>query len=167
MSGVVGKVYLIQRTAQPIGDEELIEVFRQRANIEFVSNSLITEIKRHERVRSITLENTLTKEKSQLELDGVFIEAGYVAKTDFLKGIVALNARKEIVTDKEGRTSHKDIFAAGDVTDIPYKQAVVSAGQGCVAALSAINHIQALKGRPAIRLDWKVMSTRAKQDQKT
>ena len=80
---------------------------------------------------------------------------GYVAKTDFVKGLVQLNDRKEIVVDKQCATSHDGIFAAGDITDVPFKQAVISAGQGATAALSAYNHIQRMRGGSVVRADWK------------
>jgi len=70
---------------------------------------------------------------------------GYIAKADFVKGLVQLNNSK-IIVDKYCATSRQETFAAGDVTDVPYKQAVISPGQGSIAALSAYNYIQKLKG---------------------
>src|SRR5918994_1433623 len=66
----------------------------------------------------------------------------------YLKDLVQLNGNKEIIVDKYCATSNEGIFAAGDVTDVPCKQAIVSAGQGAIAALSAYNYIQKLKGKP-------------------
>ena len=82
---------------------------------------------------------------------------GYTAKTDFIKDLVQLNNSNEIIIDKYCTTSRQGIFAAGDVTDVPYKQAVISAGQGSIAALSAYSYIQKLKGRKStpIKADWK------------
>jgi thioredoxin reductase (NADPH) len=82
---------------------------------------------------------------------------GYIAKTDFVKGLIQLNNSNEIIVDKYCATTRQGIFAAGDVTDVPYKQAVISAGQGSIAALSAYNYIQKLKGgkSPPIKADWK------------
>ena len=82
---------------------------------------------------------------------------GYIAKTDFVKDLVQLNSSNEIIVNKYCATSRQGIFAAGDVTDVPYKQAVISAGQGSIAALSAYNYIQKLKGgkSPPIKADWK------------
>jgi thioredoxin reductase (NADPH) len=57
--------------------------------------------------------------------------------------------------DKYCNTSNEGIFAAGNVTDVPYKQAIISAGQGSIAALSAYNYLQKLKGKPSIKTDWK------------
>ena len=91
------------------------------------------------------------------DIDGVFVEMGYIAKTDFIKDLVQLNNSNEIIVDKYCATSTHGIFAAGDVTDVPYKQAMISAGQGSIAALSAYNYIQKLKGGKSspIRADWK------------
>ena len=82
---------------------------------------------------------------------------GYIAKTDFVKDLVQLNSSNEIIVNKYCATSRQEIFAAGDVTDVPYKQAVISAGQGSIAALSAYNYIQKLKGGKSapIKADWK------------
>jgi len=80
---------------------------------------------------------------------------GYVARTDIVKGLVKLNGSKEIIIDKYCATSNEGVFAAGDVTDVPYKQAIISAGQGAIAALSAYNYIQRRKGKPAIKADWR------------
>ena len=87
---------------------------------------------------------------------------GYVAKTDFVEDLVQLNGRKEIITNKDRSTSQPGVFAAGDVTDTPYKQVVISAGQGAIAALSAYNYLQKLKGRPTMRGDWKTMVKKSK-----
>jgi thioredoxin reductase (NADPH) len=80
---------------------------------------------------------------------------GYVTKTEFLEDLVQLNDRKEITVNKECETSHSGIFAAGDITDVPFKQAVISAGQGAIAALAAYNHLQRLRGGSTVRADWK------------
>ena len=91
----------------------------------------------------------------ELPIDGVLVEMGYTAKTCFVKNLIHINERNEIVVDKYCATSHQGIFAAGDVTDVPYKQAVISAGQGSIAALSAYNYLQKLKGKPIIKSDWR------------
>jgi thioredoxin reductase (NADPH) len=79
---------------------------------------------------------------------------GYIAKTDIVKDLVQLNSNQEIIVDKYCATQ-EGIYAAGDVTDVPYKQAVISSGQGAIAALSAYNYIQKLAGKPTIKFDWK------------
>jgi thioredoxin reductase (NADPH) len=91
---------------------------------------------------------------------------GYVARTDIVKDLLKLNGSKEIIVDKYCATSTKGVFAAGDVTDVPYKQAIISAGQGAIAALSAYNYLQRLKGKPAIRTDWKSVDKKIERPSK-
>jgi thioredoxin reductase (NADPH) len=151
---VASRVYIVHRTDKPIGSEETINSLNQ-SNVSFVASSTVKAIDGDSKVESLVIGNSKTKSESKLEIDGLFVEMGYVAKTDIVKDIVQLNANKEIVVDKYCATSTEGIFAAGDVTDVPYKQAIISAGQGATAALSAYNYIQRLKGRPDVKYDWK------------
>jgi thioredoxin reductase (NADPH) len=156
---LASKVNIIHRTDKPIGSEDTIDLLqpRQQSNskISFIPNSVVKSINGSSKVESLTLFNSKTKSEYKITVDGVFIEMGYIAKTDIVKNLVRLNDNKEIIVDKYCATSHEGIFAAGDVTDVPYKQAVISAGQGAIAALSAYNYIQKLEGKPIIRTDWK------------
>ncbi len=155
LKSLVSKLFVIHRTDRMFGDEETLSLLNKSPNVEFVGNSRVKALKGSERLTSIVLEDVNTKGERDLTADGLFVEMGYVAKTELVKDLVQLNGVREIVTDKEGRTSHPGIFAAGDVTDTPYKQAIISAGQGSAAALSAYNYIQRLKGGPALKVDWK------------
>ena len=156
---LASKVNIIHRTDKPIGSEDTIDLLQQRqqsnSKISFIPNSVVKSINGSSKVESLTLFNSKTNSEIKITVDGVFIEMGYIAKTDIVKDLVQLNDNKEIVVDKHCATSHEGIFAAGDVTDVPFKQAVISAGQGAIAALSAYNYIQKLEGKPAIRTDWK------------
>ncbi|MCL7398215.1 MAG: FAD-dependent oxidoreductase [Thaumarchaeota archaeon] len=147
------KVYIIHRGEAKLTDEELVRE-SESMNVVYMPNSVVLEIKGDTRVRSIVLKNAKTGEEGELEVDGVFVEMGYTAKTDWVKGFVQLNENGEIVTDKLGMTSRPGVFAAGDVTDILYKQAVIAAAQGAIAALSAYNYIQRLRGLPTKKSDW-------------
>ena len=125
-------------------------------NVSFIFDSIVKRINGKSKVDSITLADTKNMSKeSELAVDGVFVEMGYIAKTDFVQNLIQLNHNKEIIVDKYCATSKQGIFAAGDVTDVPYKQAVISAGQGSIAALSAYNYLQRLKGKPSIKADWR------------
>ncbi len=151
---LASRVYIVHRTDKPVGSEETINSLNQ-SNVSFVASSIVKAIEGDSSVESLVIDNSKTKSESKLDIDGVFVEMGYVAKTEIVKDIVQLNASKEIIVDKYCATSTEGIFAAGDVTDVPYKQAIISAGQGATAALSAYNYIQRLKGRPNVRYDWK------------
>ena len=155
MKNLATKLYVVHRTDRMMGDEETLNILRGSGHVQFVGNSRVKALKGSTSLASVVLEDVNTKEERELLVDGLFVEMGYVAKTDLVKDLVQLNGVKEIVVDQEGKTSHPGIFAAGDVTDSLYKQAVISAGQGAVAALSAYNYLQRLRGKPAAKVDWK------------
>ena len=162
---LASQLYIIHQTDKPVGSEESIDLLLQNKNdsnkkISFISNSIVKAINGNSKVESLTLYDSKTKSESKLDVDGIFVEMGYVARTDIVKDLVKLNGSKEIIVDKYCSTSSKGIFAAGDVTDVPYKQAIISAGQGAIAALSAYNYIQRLKGKPAIKADWKSLANK-------
>jgi len=162
LSDLAERVHLTFPREMLLADDESIERLRSRANVELLPNTKVAKITGESKVESMVLEKIATKEMTTLKVDGVFVEIGYVAKTAFIKDLVQLNGRGEVIVDKDCATSTRGIFAAGDVTDVAYKQAVISAGQGAIAALSAYNYIQRLRGKPAVRADWKVKPLAAK-----
>jgi len=137
------------------------QIFRL-PNVKAVRNSTIVELKGTSKLEKVVTATSTTKETRELQADAIFIEIGYVAKTQFLRGIVTLNSKNEVEVDNMGNTSRPGIFAAGDITDTPHKQAVISAGQGCAAALTAYNYIQRLRGKTASRADWRAIKPVAK-----
>lgn len=152
--GVAGQVYLIQSSKKPFGDHELISTLAASEKVEFINDAKIKSIEGNFAVESVIISYSSGSE-TKLEVQGIFIENGYVTKTEFVRDLVELNKQGEIIIDKQCKTSANGIFAAGDVTDIPYKQAIISAGQGSIAALSAFNYVQRKRGKPAARNDWK------------
>ncbi|MCQ4285453.1 FAD-dependent oxidoreductase, partial [Pseudomonas stutzeri] len=72
---------------------------------------------------------------------GIFVQIGLLPNSDWLKGTVELTSRGEIIVDARGETSLPGIFAAGDVTTVPYKQIVIAVGEGAKASLSAFDHL--------------------------
>ncbi len=157
LAGLAKRVYLVHNFDKPLGDEDLRDRVANMENVEFVPNSRVLELKGESKLSSLVIENTKTKNRVELGSDGVFIELGYVAKTQWVKDLVQLNSSGEITVDQNCATSHPGIFAAGDVTNVPFKQAVISAGQGAIAALSAYNYLMRIRGRSAVRADWKVL----------
>lgn len=82
-------------------------------------------------------------EKRELEIDGVFVEIGMVSNAEFVEGFLDRNEQGEIVVDARNMsTSRSGVFAAGDVTDLPYRQNNIAAGQGAVAALAAYDFVR-------------------------
>lgn len=161
LAGVVSKTYLIHNYDKPIGSVQLVELVLRLPNVRPLANSKVMELKGETGLEKIMLiaNNSQSRE---VEADGIFIEIGYVAKTEFLKDLVRLNSRNEVEIDRDGNTSHEGIFAAGDVTNVTYKQAVISAAQGSIAALTAYNYLQRLRGKTATKTDWRSIKPVAK-----
>ncbi len=148
------KVYLIHRRDAFRADEVTIERVKKLPNIEFVLDTVPTEIKGEKFVKGIGIENSKTKEKRELEVGGVFVEIGYVIETDFVKDLVKINEKNELIVNESGETSCPGIFAAGDLSSFPYKQTIISAGQGAMAALTAYEYVMKLEGKTGARIDW-------------
>lgn len=150
------KVYWVFPGEKPLEEEELLNEAMSKGNVELVPFSEPVKVKGDKRVQALVVRNKKTGELKTLEVDGVFVEMGYVTKTDFLKGLVQLNEKGEIVVDKMCRTSKPGIFAAGDVSEMPHKQAVIAAGMGACAALSAYAYVMEKRGRKVGQVaDWR------------
>lgn len=155
LANVVNSVYLVHQYERPIGSEEVISQVLSLPNVRAAPNSRVLELRGEGKLEALILENTATKKLTEVKADGIFIEIGYVPKTEFVRQLVRLNTKGEIVANGDGITTTQGIFAAGDVTDNSYKQAVTSAAQGAAAALSAYNYIQRMRGKTAARADWR------------
>lgn len=134
------KIYLIHRRDTFKAEDILVEKAKQLDNIEFILDATVTEIKGDNLVNAIVV-NTKGGDKI-LEVEGIFVEVGQIVPNEFIKDLVELTDAGEIVIDKMNQTSVKGLFAAGDATTVPFKQTVISAGEGAKAALSAYNYIQ-------------------------
>jgi len=156
LAGLCPRVYYVT-PARLFGDPDLVARVKAAPNVEVLENHVpVRVLGDGRRVTGLVVRSKETGEERTLEVEGVFVELGYEAKTDFVKHLVDLNENKEIIVDKMGRTRTPGLFAAGDVTDIPFKQAVISAGEAAKAALAAFNYLQKRRGRNVeIRGDWK------------
>ena len=101
-------------------------------------NAVVEEVLGAERVEGVTLRDTVTGKSSDLELDGLFIAIGHTPNTQLFKGQVDLDENGYVITQPDStRTSVDGVFAAGDVQDHTFRQAVTAAGSGCMAAMEA------------------------------
>lgn len=153
------KVYLLVRSDKFRADQVLIDSVKARKNIEIITNVQIQEIVGDKRVEKVILNSG-----NEIVLQGVFIEVGYEPQTKFLGELVKLDERGQIIVDMEAKTSEPGIFAAGDVTNIIFKQAVISAGEGAKAALSAARYVQGVKGGHEVRASLDFMAQDEKPD---
>lgn len=141
-----GEIILFVRSGELKGDAVTQEKILASPKVSVRYHVTTQAILGEEKLTGVTLLNTETNETEDIALDGVFVEIGMVPNTEFVKDIVALNDRGEIVIDgRTTATSAPGIFATGDATDMPYKQNNISAGYGVVAALSAYDFVR--KGR--------------------
>ncbi|MDO8508454.1 MAG: FAD-dependent oxidoreductase [Nanoarchaeota archaeon] len=138
----VKKVYIIYRGEQI--HPEPINMARVKAakNIEIINKTNITEIKGDKSVKSIVLDREFNG-KNELEVQGVFVAIGHIPLSDLAKSLgVKINTKGEIIMDhKTSETNVEGIYAAGDVADKPFKQAITGVAEGCTAAYSAFEYI--------------------------
>jgi thioredoxin-disulfide reductase len=137
------KVYLLDRDTKLEGDESLQEEIKKLPNVEIVFQTSVLEVLGEKRVNKLKVKKE--GKETFLDVDGLFVEIGSIPSTYFAKDLLKFNNFGEIIIDRENQTSVEGIFAAGDVTDIKYKQIVIAAGEGAKAALSCYNYLQKLK----------------------
>lgn len=147
--------YYISRSSQLAGEPDLVNSVMNNKNIIPLLGYTVEAIEGNSKVEGIKIRNIKTNEEKEIKVEGIIIEMGYLLNTTFLKGLVKLNEKGEVIIDDLAKTSMDGIFAAGDITQIPYKQAVVAAADGVKAALSAYNYIRSLQGLPPVTVDWK------------
>lgn len=136
------KIYLLVRGDSIKGDPITQEKIRANKKVQIIFNAEPKQILGEQFVNGIVYENKKNNETKTLSVEGVFVEIGSMPNSEIVKDLVEINAFGEIIINhKTATTSHLGIFAAGDVTDEPYKQNNISAGNGVRAALSAYSYI--------------------------
>ena len=142
LAGIVGHVTLIEFGAAMRADDVLQKKLRSLKNVEIITSGQTTEITgENGKVNGLQYTDRTTGESHHVSLEGVFVQIGLVPNTEWLKGDIELSQHGEIIVDDRGETSIPGVFAAGDATTVPYKQIVISMGEGSKAALSAFDFL--------------------------
>ena len=142
LAGLVAHVTLIEFDSQLRADAVLQTKLGSLPNVTVITSALTTEVLGNgEKVVGLRYRDRGTDEEHLIELEGIFVQIGLVPNTEWLGDAVALSDRGEIEVDARGATSQPGIFAAGDVTTVPYKQIVIAMGEGSKASLSAFDHL--------------------------
>lgn len=142
LAGIVAHVTLIEFDSQLRADAVLQNKLRSLPNVDIITSALSTEVLGDgEKVQALLYTDRNTDEAHRIDLDGIFVQIGLVPNTEWLKGPLTLSPRGEIEIDAHNATNIPGVFAAGDVTTVPYKQIIVAMGEGTKAALSAFDHI--------------------------
>lgn len=141
------KVYVVHRRDQLRASPIMGERAKKNPKIEFVWNSVIVDVMDVAKgeVTGVKIRNVKTEEISELEVKGYFSAIGHKPNTDPFKGQIDLDD-KGYIKAQNTRTNVKGVFAAGDVQDSVYRQAVTAAGSGCMAALEAQRYLESLEG---------------------
>lgn len=139
------KVYVIHRRDSLRASKIMQQRALENDKIEFIWNSEVTEVLGADAVSGVALRNLVTGETSELELTGLFIAIGNDPRTHLVHGKLDLTAEGTVaVAGRSAKTSVAGVFAAGDVIDPSYRQAITAAGSGCVAALDAEHYLASL-----------------------
>ncbi len=142
LAGIVKSVTVFEFLPELKADKVLVDQAQKRENITILRNVATKEVLAEGgKVSAIAYEERASGEQKQVELAGVFVQIGLVPNSQFLDGVVERTAHGEVVIDEKGRTSEEGIFACGDVTTVPYKQIVISMGEGAKASLAAFEYL--------------------------
>lgn len=142
LAGLVKHVTLLEFADTLRADEVLQKKLKSLPNVTVIKSAMTTEvIGDGSKVTGLIYKDRSTEELHTVELEGIFVQIGLLPNTEWLKDSVALSKHGEIEIDARCATSIPGVFAAGDVTTVPYKQIIIAMGEGSKASLSAFDHI--------------------------
>ncbi len=142
LAGIVEHVTVLEFDSSLRADAVLQNKANSMANITIITNAQTTEvIGDGNRVTGLNYTDRQSNANHHLALAGIFVQIGLVPNTQFIQGDIELSARGEIITSATGETSMPGVFAAGDVTDSPFKQIIIAMGSGATSALGAFDYL--------------------------
>ena len=142
LAGMVNKVTVFEFLPELKADRVLVEKAEAHDKVTIVKNAATKEVvAENGKVVALDYVDRETQTQHRQDLAGVFVQIGLVPNSEFLNGVVERTQYGEIIIDEKGQTSEPGIFAAGDVTTVPYKQIVIAMGEGAKASLSAFDYI--------------------------
>jgi alkyl hydroperoxide reductase subunit F len=137
LAGICSRVTVFEFMEELKADSVLQEKAKSLPNVEIILNTRTTEVVGGEKVTGIKVKDRATDQERIIGLDGIFVQIGLAANSTAFKDVVNTNRFGEIEIDTHCRTNVPGIYAAGDVTTVPYKQIIISMGEGAKASLSA------------------------------
>ncbi|MDE4086675.1 alkyl hydroperoxide reductase subunit F [Planococcus maritimus] len=141
LAGITNHVTVLEYNAELKADSVLQDRLKSLPNVTVLTSARTQEITGTDKVNGISYIDLQSGEEKHVELSGVFVQIGLVPNTDWLGDFVERTAHGEIVIDQRGATNMPGVFAAGDCTNVPYKQIIISMGGGATASLSAFDHL--------------------------
>jgi thioredoxin reductase (NADPH) len=137
-------VYIIHRRDKFRASKILQKRVFENNKIKIIWNTVVVKIIGKNRVEAILIENVSNKQQQEFKIDGVFVAIGHIPNTSIFKGQILLDEQGYIITDSAGKTNIDGVFAAGDVKDHRYRQAITAAASGCIAALEVENYLSTI-----------------------
>ncbi len=138
LAGIVREVVLFEFQDQLKADKVLVDKLKSMPNVSIITDARTSQVVGDgNKVTALEYEDRKNKSIMRVDLDGIFVQIGLLPNSGFIKNIVETTKFGEIVIDNKGRTSASGIYAAGDVTTVPYKQIIIAMGEGAKAALAA------------------------------
>ncbi len=145
LAGIVEHVTLIEYGAELRADAVLQRKLYSLKNVNVIKNAQTTEIHGDgKKVTALSYKDRVSGETHRVELAGVFVQIGLIPNAEWLKGTLELSPYGEIEVDVRGETSLPGVFAAGDVTTVPFKQIVIAVGEGAKASLASFDYLMRL-----------------------
>jgi alkyl hydroperoxide reductase subunit F len=142
LAGIVSHVTLVEFDTKLRADAVLQKKMYSMPNVTVITNALSKEVLgANGKVTTLRYEDRASKEMHDVALEGIFVQIGLLPNTDWLKGVIDLSPRGEVIIDQKGETSMPGVFAAGDCTTVPYKQIIIAMGEGAKASLSAFDYL--------------------------
>ncbi|WP_278420516.1 alkyl hydroperoxide reductase subunit F [Stutzerimonas kunmingensis] len=142
LAGIVAHVTLLEFGEELRADAVLQRKLNSLPNVRVLKMAQTTEVKGDgQKVTGLVYKDRTSDELHNVELEGIFVQIGLLPNSEWLKGALELSRFGEIIVDAKGQTSIPGVFAAGDVTTVPYKQIVIAVGEGAKASLSAFDHL--------------------------
>ncbi|WP_313525259.1 alkyl hydroperoxide reductase subunit F [Stutzerimonas kunmingensis] len=142
LAGIVAHVTLLEFGEELRADAVLQRKLNSLPNVRVLKMAQTTEVKGDgQKVTGLVYKDRTNDELHNVELEGIFVQIGLLPNSEWLKGTLELSCFGEIIVDAKGQTSIPGVFAAGDVTTVPYKQIVIAVGEGAKASLSAFDHL--------------------------
>lgn len=141
LSNIVEKVTLIEYLDELKADNVLLSKLSTLNNVEVITSSSVKEVKGTQFAESINISNRKDGKETNLGVDGIFVEIGTTANTDFVGDLITRNEKNEIIIDSNNMTNISGIFAAGDCTTTKFKQIIIAMGEGAKASLAAFDYL--------------------------
>ena len=154
LSKYAKKVFVLSKTDKFVAHPALNKALFKKPNVELAPFVQVRQITGTEMVSGMELENLKTGQVHNLSVEGIFVELGYVVDSNLTQNVVKLDDQGQVRVSANQATSVPGLFAAGDATDRPYKQAAISAGEGANAALACYDWLMRQEGREGLTSDW-------------